>query len=1323
MSEIFNFQKLYRAYLDCRRTKRKTLNALKFEWKLERNLFWLLKELQQKTYKPGRSICFAVREPTPREIFAASFKDRVVHHLLINEIIKAGEKNFIFDSFACRKNKGTHKAVKRLSSFMRKETRKHTEVYYLQLDIAGFFMNIEHNILYSILKKLVSKQKRSKLWKKDILWLAKTIIFHQPTRNYKFKGDLSLFNFIPFRKSLFYSAKNKGLPIGNYSSQFFANLYLNKLDQFVKRRLKCRPYVRYVDDLILIDKDKEKLKCWRREIGKFLRNNLKMELNLAKTQIQPVKKGIDFLGYFVKPKYLLVRKKVVSRLKDKLFRLKNRGFLNLNKVLAAINSYFGHFRHAKSFKLRRNIYVNHLGKLKEKLIPKPGVFSLRMVQFCLGFFFSLVFFNFALAGGASAATYYPSATLTSTNLLYGESVATINKFGYNASSIPVNTTLKAQFSQNGLTWKNSSGVTNGWDTLLEGDHTSEDTALDLSGLAWGGGYFYYKIQFETSDTSTTPVLDEIIVYYSSGTPAGTYYPSATLVSTNLLSGQTVNTIDGFGYNLSAKPDGSGATIQFSQDNTNWYDSAGTLGGTETLNLGSNTIDLSSLGWSGANFYYRVQLTANADQSETPVLDEVTLYYNAPSLSTSPLQLKNDGVTRISNQGYTNETNVKLQASATDTETSETISLFFELVNSDGSFTSPVKPSIVNSCSSATAYADCASKIWYVTSSSGDYSSTAYTGTVSITGLSDGVGYKWQVKSCDSTSSCSNWSVFNTSAPNFTVDITAPGMFELDSPADNQYSGNERPTFKWKTASDAVSGLSKYVLEVDNPSLGWNQPSGDFRIDDIPASRTTDYETDKYTIHYENFSDSDPNNNYISVFTKPYYGWAESENEGKLREGKVSWKVKAVDKVGNESSLTRNLLVDKSRPQLKLTQVNNFQLNSNDLIFNFQTTDRNPTIYGKIIDPLAGGDPAENQTEEGPRVASGPKQLEIKVEKIEKTFGLIPSNKLVTLYTLNLDKPWYVCDDKEIPDNSRQKCDKYLPFVYTSKENLERGTHKIILIGKDKAENLSAETTLILNITTFAQITTQEEKKAIEEEIKELPKEEQEKVKEELEITKPAEPAVLEKAAGKTSHFVWVIINGTANIVRAIARTAGDVLALVSDKTGKALAFIGNKTRQTFAFMGVPNQTSRFVQRITDTTKDTVRVLARTTRDGIANVVFKVGEKTQDISEAGGFAIVKFGYLFVNEPTKITDVQVEIISSTSVKITWTTNHPANAKINWGYADGIYEFENQTDKRTTYHEFILTNLKPDTEYHYEVMSHNKNYVYDANRKFRTPAENKP
>ena len=374
---IFTFDKLYRAYLDCRKTKRKTINALKFEWNMERNLFQLQKELAAKRYYPGRSICFVVKDPCPREIFAASFRDRVVHHLLVKEVEEIGEKSFIFDSFSCRKGKGTHLAVKRLKAFIRRATENYKrEVFYLQLDISGFFMSIDHSILYSFFKEMIFKQNQSCQRERDLFWLARIIIFYRPTENYITKGDLSLFKLIPSRKSLFHSSYGQGLPIGNYSSQFFANLYLNKFDHFIKRKLGSRYYLRYVDDFILLDKNSLKLKKQREEIKYFLKRNLKLKLSLKKQKLQPLKTGVDFLGYFLGYGYILVRQKVVRRfknrlrlirvvLKEKVFKKKNKESL-AREILAVINSYYGHFRHAFSFNLRKDIYEYHLDNIQKR---------------------------------------------------------------------------------------------------------------------------------------------------------------------------------------------------------------------------------------------------------------------------------------------------------------------------------------------------------------------------------------------------------------------------------------------------------------------------------------------------------------------------------------------------------------------------------------------------------------------------------------------------------------------------------------------------------------------------------------------------------------------------------------------------------------------------------------------------------------------------------------------------------------------------------------------------------------------------------------------
>lgn len=371
-NSFFTFKNLYDAYLDCRENKRDTINALKFEMNLERNLFSLQRDLMERKYQPGRSICFVVKEPSPREIFAASFQDRVIHHLLINEIEDIGEKIFIYDSYSCRKNKGTHLAIKRLKMFIKKATKNYKrETFYLQLDISGFFMAIDQNILYSLVRDLVVKQQKSHQWKKEVLWLAKTIVFHRPTENYIIKGDRSLFKLIPARKSLFHSSSNKGLPIGNYSSQFFANIYLNELDQFIKRELKRKYYLRYVDDLVILGKEKQELMCLVEPINSFLKQKLDLELNLSKTKLYPLDNGISFLGYVINPGYSLVREKTVKRFKNKIDKLRKFQYeISDSKILATINSYYGHFGHANSFNLRKEIYEKYLVFLKERFFPK-----------------------------------------------------------------------------------------------------------------------------------------------------------------------------------------------------------------------------------------------------------------------------------------------------------------------------------------------------------------------------------------------------------------------------------------------------------------------------------------------------------------------------------------------------------------------------------------------------------------------------------------------------------------------------------------------------------------------------------------------------------------------------------------------------------------------------------------------------------------------------------------------------------------------------------------------------------------------------------------
>ena len=366
MSEIFTPEKIYQAYLDCRERKKNTINALRFEMERERNLIELLRELKSRRYEISRHICFIIKEPSPREIFAADFRDRVVHHLLYNEIYWLFEMDFIENSFANRIGKGTHKGVGKLKEYL-KEIGKGS--YYLKLDIKSFFCSINKDILFKIVYKKVKECGMRDYWKEEILWLCKKIIYHDPAKNYIFKGNPENKKLIPKEKSLFFS-QGSGLPIGNLTSQFFANVYLDRLDQFIYS-LGYKYYVRYVDDFVILG-DKSIISAIEK-IKKFLKNNLDLKISDKKTKFQKINKGIDFLGYFIKPDHMLVRQKVVGRLKKKMILCTKSNNMNkkeLKNILAKINSYYGHFSHASSFKLRKDIYENHLGKLRGNFLPK-----------------------------------------------------------------------------------------------------------------------------------------------------------------------------------------------------------------------------------------------------------------------------------------------------------------------------------------------------------------------------------------------------------------------------------------------------------------------------------------------------------------------------------------------------------------------------------------------------------------------------------------------------------------------------------------------------------------------------------------------------------------------------------------------------------------------------------------------------------------------------------------------------------------------------------------------------------------------------------------
>jgi retron-type reverse transcriptase len=349
---MFDLNDLYQAYLDCRKHKRNTANALAFEMDLEKNLLILYRDLKNETYQIGKSICFAVDVPKVREIWAADFRDRVVHHLLYNAIRERFENDFITDSFACIRGRGSLRACHRLEQQTRRVSCNYQEpAWFLKADIQNFFVSIDKNILHAILLRKIDEP-----W---ILRLLQKILFHDPKSNCFLKGNKAILAKVPKHKSLWHSPADKGLPIGNLTSQFFSNVYLNELDQFVKHQLKCRHYTRYVDDLVILHSEPKYLSQIYESMNQFLGKELHLSFHPKKTQIQKLENGINFVGFIVKPYRKYIRRSSVGRLKDKIRKWKSAPASvteeSWMQYRAMLNSYYGLFRWANGYRLRLSL--------------------------------------------------------------------------------------------------------------------------------------------------------------------------------------------------------------------------------------------------------------------------------------------------------------------------------------------------------------------------------------------------------------------------------------------------------------------------------------------------------------------------------------------------------------------------------------------------------------------------------------------------------------------------------------------------------------------------------------------------------------------------------------------------------------------------------------------------------------------------------------------------------------------------------------------------------------------------------------------------------
>jgi retron-type reverse transcriptase len=358
------FEELLEAYFRCRKNKRRTHNALAFELDYEANLVTLWNEINDGTYRPGKSIAFIVNKPVKREIFAADFRDRIVHHLIISKLNPLFESAFIYDSYACRTGKGTLFGIRRLERFIRSASFKHTQdAYILKLDIRGFFMHINVEILYAKLIEFIHQLYEGPD-KELLISLTNVVLFNNPSQNCVIKGARSGWDGLPHDKSLFNSPINCGLPIGNLSSQVFANFYLNGFDHFIKKDCGIKFYGRYVDDFVLVHQDGEYLRSLIPVIRSYLHQELGLVLHPKKIYLQKCDKGVAYLGAVIKPGRIYMGKRIKANFYDAIkkhnLRLEKLGegkpdVLTRQSFQSSMNSYLGIMGHHNTYRLRKSM--------------------------------------------------------------------------------------------------------------------------------------------------------------------------------------------------------------------------------------------------------------------------------------------------------------------------------------------------------------------------------------------------------------------------------------------------------------------------------------------------------------------------------------------------------------------------------------------------------------------------------------------------------------------------------------------------------------------------------------------------------------------------------------------------------------------------------------------------------------------------------------------------------------------------------------------------------------------------------------------------------
>ncbi len=329
---ILSLDNLFLAWEEFRQGKKYKSDIAEFDFYLEKNLFQLRRELKSQTYKHGPYVGFYISDPKLRHIHKASVRDRVLHHAIYSVLSPVFEPTFIPNSFSCRIGKGTHKGVLALQQMMRQESLNYTrKCFALKCDVSQFFASVDHTILLRILKR--------KIQDKQTIWLLEDII-----RSFN-NGQTNLFD-------------RQGLPIGNLTSQLFANIYMNEFDQFMKHKLQVRHYARYTDDFVIISSDRSYLEDLLPLIQEFLKTGLALNLHPSKVSIRLCSQGVDFLGYVQFPHHRLLRAKtrqrIFRKLKERTVQYR-QDIIEKKTVNGALQSYLGTLQHANAYRLSQEL--------------------------------------------------------------------------------------------------------------------------------------------------------------------------------------------------------------------------------------------------------------------------------------------------------------------------------------------------------------------------------------------------------------------------------------------------------------------------------------------------------------------------------------------------------------------------------------------------------------------------------------------------------------------------------------------------------------------------------------------------------------------------------------------------------------------------------------------------------------------------------------------------------------------------------------------------------------------------------------------------------